>query len=170
MVVVLRRLSPGDPGAAQVLQQVLEGAPGYSRRITGADPGPGDGAAVLNTLPPGVDHQDKFVFAVVCDGDVVGCADLVRGWPDPTTAHLGLLVITDVHAGRGLGRAAVEELQALARTWPEITTLRLAVVATNAVVLPFWTRTGFDDTGQRHPYRQGDHVSESLILTKPLST
>lgn len=56
------------------------------------------------------------------------------------------------------------------RHWPEIESLRVAVVRTNADVLPFWRRMGFTETGETKIYTYDKLVSESIILPKSLST
>ena len=102
------------------------------------------------------------------DGEMVGCADVIRGWPSVDTAHIGLLVLDESHVGRGLGGGASEAIEALVRRWPQVSTLRLAIVATNAEVVAFWDRLGFSETGEVRPYHYDKLVSESIILTKPL--
>jgi hypothetical protein len=59
-------------------------------------------------------------------------------------------------------------IEAQIHQWRWIRTIRLAVVATNAQVLPFWYRMGFTETGEVRPYRHGKLRSESIILDKPL--
>jgi hypothetical protein len=70
--------------------------------------------------------------------------------------------------GRGLGRAAYEAIEAQVRRWPQVYTLRLAIVATNAEVVAFWHRMGFSETGEVRPYHYDKLLSESIIVTKPL--
>ena len=152
------------------LQAVLEGAPSYAERVTGHPPGAADAQGMYTILPPEIGYDDKFVWGVELDGELVGCIDVIRGWPQPDISHLGLLLIDEAHTGQGLGRAAYEELEAQVRRWPGIRHLRAAVVATNDDVLGFWLRMGFSKTGETKPYRYDKLVSETIILTKPLNT
>ncbi|MGH3854441.1 MAG: hypothetical protein ACRDR6_13300 [Pseudonocardiaceae bacterium] len=46
--------------------------------------------------------------------------------------------------------------------------IRISVVRTEDIVLPFWRRMGFTETGEVQPYAHDDVVSESIILTKSL--
>ena len=92
MPVDLRLLS-GGPEEMAALQQVLEGAPTYAERVTGHPPGPADAQSLMTILPPDIDYADKFVWGVMLDGEMVGCADVIRGWPSVDTAHIGLLVL-----------------------------------------------------------------------------
>lgn len=170
MNVVLRLLTGTEPEMA-ALQRVLEDAPAYSERVTGHPPGPADAQSTFSVLPDGMDYRSKFVWGVLLDGadsGWVGALDVIRGWPDPTTALLGLLLIAEPHQGRGLGRAAYEAVEAEIRGWPEIDRVRVAVVETNADTLPFWSRMGFTETGKTRPYAYDKLRSRSIILTTSL--
>lgn len=163
------RLFHGEPDKMAALQRLIESAPTYAERITGAPPGPADAQSLYSILPPDKSCEDKFVFGLHEGDRMVGCIDLIRRFPDEATAHIGLLLIAEPDQGRGLGRAAVRLIEDTARGWPECRRLRLAVVRTNETVLPFWTAQGFAPTGEVKPYRYGRVESESVILAKPLA-
>src|SRR5436309_11130953 len=103
MPVDLRLLS-GGPEEMAALQQVLEGAPTYAERVTGHPPGPADAQSLMTILPPDIDYADKFVWGVLLDDEMVGCADVIRGWPP--RRHRS-------HRTAGVGRGARRP-----RTWP----------------------------------------------------
>jgi GNAT superfamily N-acetyltransferase len=105
---------------------------------------------------------------VYLDSELVGCADLLRGYPDQKTATLGLLLLSEQHQHRGLGVQAYSESEKVARSWPEVPVIRGTVIATNAIVLPFWRKMGFGDKGIRTPYRSGEVFSENIELEKSL--
>ena len=44
--------------------------------------------------------------------------------------------------------------------------IRLAVIATNREVLPFWERQGFRCTGEIKPWRQEKIASEAILMEK----
>lgn len=145
----LERLSPGD---AARLQRVLERAPAYAERSRGRVPEPGDAEAELADLPPEMSSDAKYTFALVDDGEDVGCLDLLRGYPDATTVYVGLLLVDEARHGRGLGRSAFECLLTQCTAWPEVATLRLAVLETNPGAMGFWRAMGFEATGETRPY------------------
>lgn len=151
------------------LQRVLEAAPGYAKVVTGADIAPSDAQSIYTTLPEGKAYEDKFVFGVFRGPTMVGCVDLIRGYPDVQTAYLGLILIDERYQGRGVGKAVYRLIEAQVRAWPECHWLRLGVVRSNIAVLPFWQRLGFVETGELKPYRFRNMVSEVLVLAKPLS-
>jgi RimJ/RimL family protein N-acetyltransferase len=167
VTVTLRPLT-GDPDEMAELQTVFEAAPQYFELTTGLPPGAAEAQSLYISLPDGFDYDHKFDWGIRTGADLVGCIDVLRGWPVEDTAHIGLMLISEDHTGQGIGRAAFGALEAELRQWPEITRLRAAVVATNVQVLPFWRRMGFAETGEVKPYRYGTLHSESIILEKPL--
>src|SRR4051812_8831343 len=84
------RLLTGEPRQMEALQRVIEEAPAYAHRITGVPPGPADALSTYTALPTGKDYEDKFVFGIYVGGTMIGCADLIRGFPSANTAMLGL--------------------------------------------------------------------------------
>lgn len=162
------RLLDGAGADMVELQRVLEGAPAYAQLVTGTPPGPADAQSTYTALPPGKSYDDKFVYGIFSGDGMVGCADLIRGYPDPQTATLGLLVIEEAHQGRGIGSAACRAIEDQVRSWGACTRLRIGVVRTNARVLPFWRALGFAPTGEVKPYRCGGVDSEAIILVKAL--
>jgi GNAT superfamily N-acetyltransferase len=144
---VALRLLRGEPGEMAELQRVLESAPAYTQRITGLPPVATEAQSMYSILPPGKSYDDKFVFGVDRCGRMVGCADVVRGYPDSQTAYVGLLLVAEPFQRQGVGRAAYRALESVIRSWQTCTRVRLAVVATNDAVLPFWAKLGFVPTG-----------------------
>ena len=59
-------------------------------------------------------------------------------------------------------------IEALARTWPGIDRLRVAVVQSNPDALIFWREVGFIDTGEIKP-KYGPYVDDIVILEKTIS-
>jgi GNAT superfamily N-acetyltransferase len=163
------RLLTGQPCEMAGLQKALEGAPTYAERVTGHPPGASDAQRLFSALPSGLNHDSKYLYGFLVDGPaMVGCADVIRGWPTPSTALIGLLLLDEAYQGHGLGRCTYHLVEAKVRRWPEIDMLRTSVVRSNAAVLPFWRRMGFAETGEVQPYVYGEITSESVILAKPL--
>jgi len=148
--VAIRVLScdPADMGA---LQHVLEHAPGYAERVTGAPPGAADAQSTFTVLPEGKSYEDKFVFGIFTGKEMVGCIDLIRSYPTANSATLGLLLVAEQHQGVGIGRQAFTLLEQFARGWG-CEVIRLAVVMTNSEVISFWRKLGFSETGDMKPY------------------
>jgi GNAT superfamily N-acetyltransferase len=124
--------------------------------------GPGDGpmsrqddmdaasaAALLRTLPPRAQGDQKYLWALRQDGRLVGVLDVVRCWPHRHTLTIGLLMIDHGLQRCGLGSAALQALEQRSCAWRGIRRWRVAVVGSQAGALAFWRRAGFVDTGQR---------------------
>ena len=95
-----------EPEDMAELQRVLEGAPRYFGRVMGGPPGPAEAQSLYTMLPEGKGYEDKFVYGTFRNDDLVGCLDVMRGYPAGDIAFLGLLLIAEAHQGQGIGRAA----------------------------------------------------------------
>jgi RimJ/RimL family protein N-acetyltransferase len=160
-------LITGTPAEMAALQAVLEAAPRYFECVTGLPPGGAEAQSTVTALPEGKSYDDKFVWGLYEDGAMIGCADVVRGWNTREKAIIGLLLLAEPWQRRGLGRAFATLLEQTIAAWPEITTLRLGVVATNHDALAFWRRLGFRATGEVKP-ASPPFVADTVVLEKPL--
>lgn len=171
MNIELRELDRQSGAVRHALQAVLEGAPTYYRRISGRDAPANAADEVIDSLPPGYTRENNWVGGIYLaeTEELIGCIDLVRGYPVPETAMVGLLLLAERWQGRGLGEAAYLELERRVREWPEIRRMRISVLSTNAEVVPFWARLGFLPTGEQKPYENSGVVSVNIVFEKALS-
>jgi GNAT superfamily N-acetyltransferase len=165
---IVIRLLEGEPAEMRELQRVVESTSGYYERVTGVPPGPAEAQSIYTVLPDGKEYEDKFVFGIYADETMVGCADLIHGYPVPDTAMLGLLLIAESHQRRGIGAQALQLLERRARQWG-CARIRIGIVRSNEQARPFWVGQGFEPTGERRPYRHGSVTSEVVYLEKPLA-
>lgn len=166
-VVELRVLN-GTRSELAALQHVLDSVPRYARAITGAPFGPDEARQTFTGLPHGKTMTDKFVLGVYRDNEMIGCVDLVRGYPVATTAMLGLLVVVEELQGSGFGSRACRLAEEIVRAWGVCDRIRIGVVANNGPAFPFWSEMGFIPTGEVTPYTHGSLSSEIVVLEKPL--
>ena len=131
------RLLTGQPAEMVALQCVLEAASAYFQRVTGMPPGHAHAQSTFTGLPPGKTYDDKFVWGLYSADAMIGCADVVRGYPVPPKAVIGLLLLAEAWQRRGFGRAFAILLEQAISGWPEISTLRIGVVKTNPGALAF---------------------------------
>ena len=99
--MVTLRLLQGGHEEMSALQRVLEAAPVYAERVTGAPPGQADAQSMYSALPPGKCYDDKFVLGIYAGDMMIGCADLIRGCPDSNAALIGLLLLAEPWQRRG---------------------------------------------------------------------
>lgn len=168
MATIEIRLLTGTKTELADIQRVIEEAPDFARRSSGSQPGPTAGRDLFNDLAPGKTPADRFVFGVYQRGDMVGCAHLMRGYPGNHSAMLGLLLISENHQRRGIGREAYKAIEDYIVSWPECTVVRIGVLQTNDIVLPFWNRLGFVETGETDLYEEGAVRTRSIVLEKTI--
>src|SRR5690242_3855781 len=126
---------PVGPADVDALQELIESDPGYTERITGYPPGPADAQSLLMMRPEDLAEESKIVLGAFAADQLVAVVDLLRGFPNDHTAFIGLLEVHAKHQGLGHGSKTYSLVERyVATTWPEIRTLRLAVVDSNAQV------------------------------------
>ena len=85
----------------------------FLRLVEGREPGPQEGREILTETPPDFPLADKFVLGVRSGGELIGVADVLRGYPTAAVWWIGLLLLTPEGRGGGLGggdRRGVGEL------------------------------------------------------------
>ena len=150
------------------LQQVFEAAPRYFETVTGAPPGRAEAQSTFTALPPGKTYDDKRVWGLCAGPRMIGCADVIRGYPVAEKAVIGLLLLAESWQRHGFGRAFALLIERAIAEWPEITTCRLGVAASNARALAFWRRQGYAETGEVRP-AQPPFVADVLVFEKTLT-
>jgi RimJ/RimL family protein N-acetyltransferase len=167
-IVAVRPIIADGPTITAV-QALHERSADYVARVWGLPPDPASGRDFFERLPPGKTPADKYPLGIfAAEGRLVGCIDLVRGWPDAATAAIGLLLLEPAARGRGVGATAVAAIEATARQWSEIETLRAVVLDSNDVARPFWEKQGFSATGQTRPHEAGTVRTVARIFGKRL--
>jgi len=141
MAVEFRELRPHD---APALQAVYATVPAYYDLFGGLNP---EEAHKALTEPPGV-GDSHHAWGVYEQGELVGHLDFLLGYPEPTTAYLGLLLIRGDRHARGLGRQAFEQWLAWVMAGP-FERVRLGIVEGNEPAMAFWSRVGCRPIGER---------------------
>ncbi|EKB25693.1 GNAT family N-acetyltransferase [Aeromonas dhakensis] len=164
MPTELRQLQASD---APALQRLFELAPAYQAAISHAPLCAQAAEEALTACPPTLPFS-KRVIGCWEAGKLTAVLDLLRGYPEPTTAYLGLLLVGEPWQGAGRGQALYLHACTLARAWGA-TRLRLSVIASNEVALSFWQRRGFTECYRRElaGYRAEVIVLERAIDPAP---
>jgi RimJ/RimL family protein N-acetyltransferase len=111
MQIEMRILSVTNSKDLALLQQCLEDAPAYWQRISGQGPKPEDGKNTFEAIPPGKSYSDKLVLGFFLGNEIIGIADLIRGYPNAETAMLGLLLIRERYQRQGLGTQSYGKIE-----------------------------------------------------------
>lgn len=149
-----------------LLQNVLEQAPIYHVRISGKPASSLAAQETLHALPEGMSYDDKYVLGIYWNDLLIGCADILRGYPNQSTAMIGLLLLSESYQGKGLGKMAYQQIEDFIFTWQEITTLRISIMKSNDSVTSFWSKMGFQDSGIRKKIESNGILDESMIFEK----
>lgn len=167
------QLRPFTADQEAELQALLESDPGYAERVTGYPPGSSDALSLTISRPDGTEPEQKHVLGAWRAGpgrsdELVAVIDLIRGYPDPSCAYVGLLLVRWDLQGSGIGRTTWQLAEELVAGWEDIARYRLAVVQTNAkMALGFWRTMGFTETGERKPYRYDHLETIAILMEKP---
>ncbi|MEF2979369.1 GNAT family N-acetyltransferase [Subtercola sp. YIM 133946] len=148
----------------EALQALLESAPQYAEQVTGYPPGPSDAVSSLIGRPEGLTDDQKYGFGLWVNGELVAFADVLRGYPTPDAAYIGLLIVRGDRQSSGFGSRLHAEVLREATGWPGIQKLRTGIIETNAASSErFWVRRGYRPTGEVRPY-QYDKLRSSVAL------
>lgn len=101
----------------------------------------------FGTLPPGRTLEDKLYLGFYQSDALCAVLDIVFGYPCPHIAYIGFFMVAAPVQGRGLG----SELIAHVLAWfgaLGYARVRLGVVEGNPQAKAFWTKCGFDFTGE----------------------
>jgi GNAT superfamily N-acetyltransferase len=162
---LILRLLHGEPAEMAALQCVLEAAPAYYQSVTGAPPRGALAQSMFTALPPDKTYDDKFVWGLYAGDAMIGCVDVIRGYPVPDKALIGLLLLAEPWQRRGLGRAFATLLEQAIVAWDEISTLRLGVAVSNPGAHIFWRKMEYIETGEMK--RAGpDGIVDLIIMEK----
>lgn len=118
--------------------------------------------------PPGQASDAVLKLGIVGAGKLVGVADLAFGYPNFADAYIGLMLIDNAERGKGFGRAALAQLERLAKE-RKATRLLLAVLEENALAINFWKRHGFSLEVRTDPVVIGKKTHIRLRYVKELS-
>ncbi|KLU61547.1 hypothetical protein CEB3_c22270 [Peptococcaceae bacterium CEB3] len=108
MKITLRELTREDLPAVQAL---LERCSAYLTFQDEEPVKPGAALELFSEKPDGVEESDKVLFGIVNEAqELVGLFDVLRGYPDPKTLNLGLMLLEPASRGKGIGEKACKAL------------------------------------------------------------
>ena len=157
MPTELRHLRAAD---APALQRLFELAPAYQAAISHEPLCAQAAQEALTECPPDLPLSAKHLIGRWEEGELTAVLDLLRAYPDPTTAYLGLLLVGEPWQGAGRGQALYLHACTLARSWGA-TRLRLSVIASNESALSFWLRRGFTEC---YRHELAGYRAEAIVL------
>ena len=102
----------------------------------------------LTALPPGKIAADKYYAGFFSGGQLIAVLDLILGYPDAQTAFLGFFMTAAAVQKKGIGSAIISDVRTCCKELG-FARLRLAIDEGNPQSEAFWTKNGFQKTGER---------------------
>lgn len=119
--------------------------------------------ADMEALPPGKTFEDKHYIGFFSNDTLVAVMDLIEDYPNPKTAFNGFFAVNTRFHGKGIGTVIISGcVEYLARLGFE--KLRLGIDKGNPQSKAFWTKNGFELTGEEFP----NGFSSTLIMERTL--
>ncbi|HSI52100.1 MAG TPA: GNAT family N-acetyltransferase [Ideonella sp.] len=165
-MITLRQLT-GTPEEIKALQLIFEDSPRFSILSTGSLAANDAAAKVFTMCPKGKTYEDKLVFGVYEHERLVGCVDLIRAYPGAESAFIGLLLLSESNEGRGLGSLAFREVEKWVAPWG-YRQMKLGIIETNERARRFWSKLGFEPTGEAKPFHGAAVETRILVFAKSL--
>lgn len=102
----------------------------------------------MEVLPPGKTKSDKYYLGYFENDVLIAVLDLITGYPNESTAYIGLFMLDIKVQGQGIGTKIIEELcEYLKNTGFQ--RVELAWVKGNLQSEKFWIKNNFNDIGER---------------------
>lgn len=162
---MIRDLDPrADRAAVEAL--FVACAPYVERERGPVPPAESARATFAGDLPPGAGGR---VVLGVFEGELLGIAEVIFGYPLASDAYLGLLLLLPDARGRGLGRAMLREVEARAEA-RGAARLLVAVLDVNEAGRRFWEREGFREERRFAGVAYGRLVHDVTRMAKALGT
>ncbi len=117
---------------------------------------------ILSDLPPDKSPEDKFLFGVYRENDVlIAVIDIMKDYKEPGEWMIGLLMIDPAERGTGLGRKLHDDI----KVWVSEKRgklLRIGVVEENLKGYRFWSKMGYIESHRVE--RTFGNKSHTIIL------
>ena len=153
------------PGETALVAQFYREAPDYWLLAEGRCDPAARAQDFFTDAPPNCDPATSDRLGLFLNQRLSGVAEVSYGFPDPSDAYLGLMILGPWAQGAGHGRAFLAHVETLARK-RHAARLYLAVLDVNPRGRAFWEREGFTGTGLTRRDAITGHLIERLV--KPL--
>lgn len=143
--MLIRQLEPSE---APLVGQFYRDAPEYWILAEGSVDPDLKAQEFFTDAPTSCDPEQSHHLGLFLGTRLSGVVELSYGFPEPTDAYLGLMLIGPWAQSMGHGKAFLKHAETLARS-RAARHLYLAVLEANPRGCAFWEREGFTHTGRR---------------------
>jgi GNAT superfamily N-acetyltransferase len=155
----IRELFPSETG---LVAQFYREAPDYWLLAEGRCDPAAQAQDFFTDAPPNCDPAQSDRLGLFLNQRLSGVAEVSYGFPEPSDAYLGLMILGPWAQGGGHGKAFLAHAEALARK-RHASRLCLAVLDVNPRGRAFWEREGFKGTGLSRKDAITGHLIERLV-------
>lgn len=153
------------PTETALVAQFYREAPDYWLMAEGRCDPQAKAQDFFTDAPPNCDSAQSDRLGLFLNQRLSGVAEVSYGFPDPSDAYLGLMLLGPWAQGAGHGRVFLAHVEALARK-RHAPRLYLAVLDVNPRGRAFWERESFTGTSLTRKDAITGHLIERLV--KPL--
>lgn len=150
------------PSETALVAQFYREAPDYWLLAEGRCDPEAKAQDFFTDAPPNCDPAESDRLGLFVNQRLSGVAELSYGFPEPSDAYLGLMLLGPWARGAGHGQAFMRHVETLARA-RHARQLYIAVLDTNPRGRAFWLREGFRPTGIRRKDGTTGHWIERLV-------
>ena len=94
-------------------------------------------------VPPNIPLNQKKLFGIFVDNQLIGFVDLLLDYPKTQSATLGYLVLHQKMRKQGLGALIYQQIESQLVQY-QYQNVRLGVITANLPAYYFWTKMGFE--------------------------
>lgn len=150
------------PSETALVAQFYREAPDYWLMAEGRCNPEAQAQDFFTDAPPNCDPAASDRLGLFLNHRLSGVAEVSYGFPEPSAAYIGLMLLGPWAQGAGQGRAFLRHAETLARA-RHAHRLYLAVLDANPRGRSFWEREGFRPTGIRRQDGTTGHWIERLV-------
>ncbi|HMS95865.1 MAG TPA: GNAT family N-acetyltransferase [Tabrizicola sp.] len=152
------------PTETALVAQFYREAPDYWLMAEGRCDPAAQAQDFFTDAPPNCDPAASDRLGLFVDQRLSGVAEVSYGFPEPSDAYLGVMILGPWAQGAGHGRAFLAHCEELARK-RHAPRLYLAVIEKNRRGRAFWVREGFSPTGLGRQDIEHGYWVERLVKT-----
>lgn len=126
-------------------------------------PQKGDFIFNLEELPPDKSKEDKYVFGVFHNSEIIAIVDMVRDFPEEKGWIIGLFLIHPAYREKGFGK----ELHGAVKLWVKKMggeKLWIGVVEDNIKGYGFWRHIGYEEVKRTGPKLLGKKENVIIVM------
>ena len=106
---------------------------------------------IINEFPPDCTTKNKIFAGIYKDCQLVAIIDLIDAYPNKTTVFIGLFMVARNLQGSGVGSAIINNLTNFLKV-NNYKCCRIGVVEKNLPAIKFWSKLGFEFTGEKYTH------------------